>query len=564
MDFKYTDGGESKLSEIFKGENFSENDTWRKYLSNWALFYHLSPVRKNLLKWIDFGKKDITVLELGAGCGAITSSLAKRTEITRHVAVEGAESRANLVRERCKNYKHVEVVNCNFEDYKTDEKFDFVFIIGVMEYSGRYIDAENPYQKFIDHAASYLSDDGVLVMAIENQMGHKYLAGFNEDHYGKPYLGLSDYQEYKGIRTFDKPTIEKMLADAELKNTHFYYPFPDYKLPKYIINEKAFDDKDLTTLDIVEFPTVDPSHKGHVSNFNEKRFLNIVSKSIDPGYFMNSFLVFAGKNKLENHADFLVAKFNNERFLDKQTSKFFKRIDGELMVETKGHNSSIEKYHVDHESLFDKMLVAHLGKNTSQFEIEFEQWKKLLESKVVDSPDQESFKVFTKKALKREVYKNESQYISAKLIDLIPSNILVSKADGSLKIIDQEWELPCEVVPLKYVVDRGLLYFLSFVQRHEKIEKTIDGQWNLPLEVKMDSKTICDLDLLETWFQQMVYSNSKELSQEQSDSIFEQYKPKVPSAVVQEVTFKHKAAYKLAKIAGKFSVVRKFSKYVND
>ena len=41
---------------------------------NWPIYYHLSPLRKNILNWYKF-KPDSSVLEIGCGMGAITSVL---------------------------------------------------------------------------------------------------------------------------------------------------------------------------------------------------------------------------------------------------------------------------------------------------------------------------------------------------------------------------------------------------------------------------------------------------------------------------------------------------------
>ena len=44
---------------------------------SWPVFYHFSPLRKNIIDWIPFKKTD-KVLEIGSGCGALTGQLAKR------------------------------------------------------------------------------------------------------------------------------------------------------------------------------------------------------------------------------------------------------------------------------------------------------------------------------------------------------------------------------------------------------------------------------------------------------------------------------------------------------
>ena len=42
--------------------------------ARWPVLYHFSPVRQNILEWNPF-KKDASVLEIGAGCGAISGVL---------------------------------------------------------------------------------------------------------------------------------------------------------------------------------------------------------------------------------------------------------------------------------------------------------------------------------------------------------------------------------------------------------------------------------------------------------------------------------------------------------
>lgn len=48
---------------------------------SWPIFYHFSPLRTNIIDWIPFKKTD-KVLEIGSGCGAITSVLAKNVAVS--------------------------------------------------------------------------------------------------------------------------------------------------------------------------------------------------------------------------------------------------------------------------------------------------------------------------------------------------------------------------------------------------------------------------------------------------------------------------------------------------
>ena len=553
--FSYYDGSEEKLYEIFNTNEFNEHNAWWPYTKEWALYYHLSPLRKNLLSWIKFHKKEVKILELGAGCGAITSGLCMLDGIGKHVAVEGSPTRAELVKIRCKNYKHVEVINSNFEDFNTDEKFDYVFIIGVLEYSGKYINDENPYQKFIDHASSFLMDDGILVLAIENQLGHKYLAGFNEDHYAKPYVGLSNYNENVGIRTFDKETINKMLEKANLKYREYFYPFPDYKLQKYKLSEDAFSIEGFRPLDILDFPTSDLSHKNHKPNFNEKRFLETLQNSVDVSVFMNSFLLFASKSKIESHSDFLVAKFNTERTKKYQSIKKFKRSDNNsIVVETDNDSSNVTDYYKNHSNLFD-LLVNSYEFDKEQFVEYFNIWTTELNKSVITQKGCIEFETFSSETLRQRIYSEETKWIPSHFLDLIPNNILISKDSAEVKVIDQEWKIDSDLIPLNLVLDRGIFYILNKINSFNELQIINFGKWNLPDDININSKTYEDFRLFEFWFQKKVYNGNEKLSKKDIHDYS-------LSNVEVKLTFKRRLALKFSSLLSRVSIIKKMASYI--
>ena len=44
---------------------------------SWPILYHFSHIRENILSWVPF-KGDEKVLEVGAGCGAVTGALCRK------------------------------------------------------------------------------------------------------------------------------------------------------------------------------------------------------------------------------------------------------------------------------------------------------------------------------------------------------------------------------------------------------------------------------------------------------------------------------------------------------
>lgn len=154
----------------------------------WGCLYHLSSARHNLLNWYPF-ESNKNVLEIGAGCGAITGLLCERLkEVT---ANELSEKRAEITRRRYKGLTNIKVEQGNIiEQQETEENFDYVTVIGVLEYSGRFIKTDSddffePYREFLRRVFRSLKDDGHMLLAIENKLGIKYLTGGREDHYGR-------------------------------------------------------------------------------------------------------------------------------------------------------------------------------------------------------------------------------------------------------------------------------------------------------------------------------------------------------------------------------------------
>ena len=131
----------------------------------WPVYYHITPIRKNILKWYPF-KENAEVLEIGAGMGAITNILCDK--VTHVTAVELSKQRASAIIERCQDKNNLELIIGNFNDIKFDKKFDYITLIGVLEYAPLYTNSDNPFKSFLDYIKTLLKDDGKLLIAIEN------------------------------------------------------------------------------------------------------------------------------------------------------------------------------------------------------------------------------------------------------------------------------------------------------------------------------------------------------------------------------------------------------------
>ena len=304
-DTYYSDGDiEDEYIAIAKNSDF---ETVLKKDNRWQILYHFSDIRENLLEWYPFSKNG-TTLEIGAGCGAMTGLLCRKTEHVTSVELSIKRSHVNAYRNKdCDNLK---IVVGNFEDIEPSlGNFDYITLIGVWEYSASYISSTDPYRKMLSIALKHLKPNGNIFIAIENKMGIKYWNGAVEDHTGVQFLGLRNYVDTDKVRTFSKPEIETMLRELSVKNYSFYYPMPDYKLPNVI-----YSDQYLPKPGSERNYGKDYSGKRQYL-FNDALIMDQLCKDNVFPYFANSFLVILGKNS----SDMVFTKYNRLRKLEYRT-----------------------------------------------------------------------------------------------------------------------------------------------------------------------------------------------------------------------------------------------------
>ena len=251
---------------------------------DWSTFYHLTHIRQNILNWYPF-ETGSEVLEIGCGMGAITNMLCSRCA---HVtAVELSLKRATATLLRCRERNNLDIIVGNLNDVAFDRQFDYITLIGVLEYQGSYTDGADPYKDFLQKVKTLLKPGGRLLVAIENQYGLKYWCGAREDHTGVPFEGMNQYSvSPKKVRTFSGASLEKLIRDSGWRHTFFYYPMPDYKLPTVIYSQEHLPN-DENMLNMHPYYTPDAS----TLVADERRlYADIIHNNVF-GFFANSFLV---------------------------------------------------------------------------------------------------------------------------------------------------------------------------------------------------------------------------------------------------------------------------------
>lgn len=275
---RYSDGDiEEKILEIVRSGRNIEEEKDRDF----ALLYHLSPVRENILSWYPF-RPEGNCLEIGAGPGAITGVLCRKL---RHVtAADLSLRRCRINLERHRDCDNLDIWAGNISDMKFPEKFDYVVLNGVFEYAGSFTEGPDPYLTFLQTCAGFLKEGGVLLTAIENRIGLKYFSGAPEDHTEEYMDGLKGYPGRKDVRTFSKSEWESLTRRAGLEMGRVYYPYPDYKFPSEIFTDESLS-ADFFRRSSWNF---DPRR---VELFDESKMAETLQREGVLGTFMNSFLL---------------------------------------------------------------------------------------------------------------------------------------------------------------------------------------------------------------------------------------------------------------------------------
>ena len=148
------------------------------------IFYHLSPLRENLLSWMDF-KEDASILEINAECGALTGLLCKKAKHVTAVDPSKENCEINALRNK---YDNLEIITGELKKLKLTQTFDYITIVGL---------PVKALKKTIAKAATLLNTDGQLILAGEG----------------------------------DSKLPEKLLAKAGFKKLKVCYPAPDHIVP---------------------------------------------------------------------------------------------------------------------------------------------------------------------------------------------------------------------------------------------------------------------------------------------------------------------------------------------
>lgn len=458
-DFAYSDGKEqeARLFDIVSGLKdpglYSPEIAAR--MTNWPNRYHLSSARANILRPFHDRLRGATVLELGSGCGGVTRYLGETCG--KVVTVEGSSARAAIGAARCRGLGNVSIYVDNIENFQTEEKFDVVTLIGVLEYARVYIKADDPTGRLLEIARSFLKPDGMLVVAIENQLGLKYFCGAPEDHFGKPMYGINDCYEKHTVVTFGREELHKRILSAGFARCDLFTPFPDYKLPALVVYPQGLSETDANwdlatllagTVHLDGQPIPKPL-------FSLRQTWGVLARNGLVGDLANSFLfaAYPDASTPDAHADVLAAYYRPDRSRDDvRELQFLRAESGQLVVRSRpiGVTARISdgdwkvSDYLHGQIWLDRFsaLIARPGWKLEQIVDWARPWIHALEAV---SSDQDMF----------GNYAGYKRYLPGHYYDATPANYMVSSVEGG-RFFDLEWDMG-KTLPMEMVLLNGLM-----------------------------------------------------------------------------------------------------------
>lgn len=257
--------------------------------------YAFSEQRKLLLDWFEF-EPEAELLQIGADYGAVTGLYS--SAVSQVTVLDPDKKALDTVQMRCPFAANIQYAT----EIAAGRTFDYIVIAG----SGK----DRVSKEQIDAAKQMLKPSGVLILAVPNALGIKYLAGTPME-----------------ADALTKQQILELLGDE--KQARFYYPMPDYRTPISIYSDEYLPKKgDLTrVIPAYDYP------RYHTIDMGEKLDLACESGVFDQ--YANSYLVFwsADANKLKQATERAFIKYNKTRKEQFQIMTAIGTHDGERYVE---------------------------------------------------------------------------------------------------------------------------------------------------------------------------------------------------------------------------------------
>jgi hypothetical protein len=193
---------------------------------------HLNPARANLLRPFEFGPQD-TILEVGAGCGALTRWLVETGATV--VALESDPVGRRCITERCRDVRNPPSVYRSLANLNGQLSFTVVLCVGPIDEAEGSSYTSGSASEFLRHLADPLTQKGRLFLASRNQLGLASLLRHGDDD--------------QISQSHGKRELSDLLTLGGFHHLEWYYPFPDHLFPSLILSQASLDDPRLNLAD---------------------------------------------------------------------------------------------------------------------------------------------------------------------------------------------------------------------------------------------------------------------------------------------------------------------------
>jgi 2-polyprenyl-3-methyl-5-hydroxy-6-metoxy-1,4-benzoquinol methylase len=470
----------------------------RRRIRDWPSEYHLTSQRANLLRHIPFKKGD-QILEIGAGCGAITRYLAEcGCEVD---AIEGTYRRAVAAQTRCKDLPNAKIHCGNFDNIDLDKHYDYVLVIGVLEYASKFIASDQPFHAFIKRAESALAEDGTLIIAIENRLGLKYFSGCTEDHVGRHFFGIENRYTKETAATFGREELADLLNDCGFQETRFDYPFPDYKIPACVITERGSNQREFLAAELIRHYGARDYSGRKVNTIDDVLAWPAIWRNGLLPKLSNSFLVRA-RRQSPTHADELLAVvYSTDRAPHLAIKTEFLQLEDSISVEKtklKPNPAPLATTYISEpqssrykpEKTLHSVLLETISKgDKKRTEFHLRQW----------------LDFYTQTAADSLTVIGNGRYCNGSHFDCTPRNLLVN-SDNSLSMIDDEWRTHA-LIPFNTAVIRYFRLQLNFkrVTKLLGLPESLIGLVNHFLPAGYTPVQPCDLNFETLFFTHFLF-----------------------------------------------------------
>lgn len=409
----------------------------------YAKLYQHSKLRGNIIRWYPI-TPGVRVLLVADSCETLEESLREMGAEVKRIPLEW---------ENVGDAGEEQIPESGMEGC-----YDIVFQVDSFD-AGQKKVAE-AWKERLKQYASFLKEDGQLLLAVPNRLGLKYFAGCQDDVYDAYFAGPEGYADGMTKQALSRKEYISLLKEAGWEEVECYYPYPDYRFPTVIYSSEYLPGQDELNENIQNFD------KDRYVFFEETKVYNSLLKEGLFEEFSNAFF-FACRcmgRQTKKGEKVLYSKFSMER-----DERFQIRTD---IVRTENGGRIVRKHPLTSEA---RRHLGRMEENYRKLQREAENgpvcfcpvtcvdgvaefpWIKgePLQQKLqkfLEQGDKEAAEQLILKYI--EVLRQLPQEQIAD-VDLIFPNILVD--DDVWNVIDYEWSFE-EKIPQQWILYRTMLY----------------------------------------------------------------------------------------------------------